>query len=926
MSFLAFSHARCLGAASAALLLALIVTSDARAGSYTVRACDATNTNRSWSAVGDTNLVASDASCLADATRGMKVRNSLRPPGGAPVLAPQTVLGGLQVTATNGTAIVGLHADATAYDEMGSSGVEGWRAGIRSDGRHDVWCAFQQACSWIGPPTRRIDLALNTGSVQLITFCWLTTGCQRDRVRAAATLKDITLDVRDDLPPALTVKRGTLWGGGAWLQGTASLGIDGGDNAGVRFLTLEAGGVSFGGRELPCDYYTMHPCPAEASLDASIDTNRLPDGPNTVVARVTDAGGAVAEQRATVNVDNGAPTVGTPEVRGGSDWRAANAFELGIDARDPARGSGVQSLAWEVCRLDGTECVTRSVAGNPPTLAVGVPRLGEWKVRAWATDALRSGPRGPWSAPLRFDGTTPGAAKVDAGDGWTTGAGTSPIVVSFPDTSASGPSGVAGYAVARGDAAPGTAVTHRGDRAVVDLGQLPEGATKVRARAISGAGVASDRFGEGVVRIDRTPPVVRLSTDGAPLVATEGEWLRQGVRLTARAADQAQLSGMDPAPDGEPLARGGYLEYQVDDATTVRVRDDRVTIDLPDDGLHLVTVRAFDRAGNVSDPQRASFRVDRGAPTGTVERIDHLAPRRLRANVAEECIDSVLLELRAEGGRDWKGYPAQAEKRAVTGVVPDDRLPVGDYVARFRVRDCAGNEGLIYYGSAVSPMSLRLPLRDTLVLDAGMTAGRARGAAHATVRSGTPVLVRGRLTTVDGGYVAGRRVEFQERIGTGDWRLRAARVTDDTGRASATLRAGPSRRIRLVVADTEQTIGAASRTLAVAVPARATLRASRRTLRNGQAVRFTGRLLGGHVPRRGRELELQGFNPLKGRWQPVRTQGLRTTGRGRYGTTYRFTATIGATVTYRFRVRVAPRPDHPFAEGFSRAVSVTVRG
>ena len=119
---------------------------------------------------------------------------------------------------------------------------------------------------------------------------------------------------------------------------------------------------------------------------------------------------------------------------------------------------------------------------------------------------------------------------------------------------------------------------------------------------------------------------------------------------------------------------------------------------------------------------------------------------------------------------------------------------------------------------------------------------------------------------------------------------------------------------------------AASRTLAVAVPARATLRASRRTLRNGQAVRFTGRLLGGHVPRRGRELELQGFNPLKGRWQPVRTQGLRTTGRGRYGTTYRFTATIGATVTYRFRVRVAPRPDHPFAEGFSRAVSVTVRG
>ena len=58
----------------------------------------------------------------------------------------------------------------------------------------------------------------------------------------------------------------------------------------------------------------------------------------------------------------------------------------------------------------------------------------------------------------------------------------------------------------------------------------------------------------------------------------------------------------------------------------------------------------------------------------------------------------------------------------------------------------------------------------------------------------------------------------------------------------------------------------------------------------------------------------------------MRTQGLRTTRTGRWHTTYRFTSTIGATVTYRFRVRVAPRPDHPFAEGFSRAVTVTVHG
>ncbi len=114
-------------------------------------------------------------------------------------------------------------------------------------------------------------------------------------------------------------------------------------------------------------------------------------------------------------------------------------------------------------------------------------------------------------------------------------------------------------------------------------------------------------------------------------------------------------------------------------------------------------------------------------------------------------------------------------------------------------------------------------------------------------------------------------------------------VTDDAGRVAATLRPGPSRRIRLVVASNDSTIGATSRTLRVAVPAEATIHVSRTALRNGETVRFSGRLLGGHVPRAGRELELQGFNPLKGRWQPVRTEGLRSDRHGRWHTAYRFT-------------------------------------
>ena len=71
MSFPAFRCARLRAVVPAALLLVLLVVPKAIAGTYSVQACDPTNTNRSWSAFGDTGLIAADASCLADPARGM---------------------------------------------------------------------------------------------------------------------------------------------------------------------------------------------------------------------------------------------------------------------------------------------------------------------------------------------------------------------------------------------------------------------------------------------------------------------------------------------------------------------------------------------------------------------------------------------------------------------------------------------------------------------------------------------------------------------------------------------------------------------------------------------------------------------------------------------------------------------------------------
>ena len=69
------------------------------------------------------------------------------------------------------------------------------------------------------------------------------------------------------------------------------------------------------------------------------------------------------------------------------------------------------------------------------------------------------------------------------------------------------------------------------------------------------------------------------------------------MRLRADATRPGAAVRHDAAPDGEPVTNGAYVEYQVDDAPPVRVRGADVTVDLPDDGLHVVTVRAVDAPG-----------------------------------------------------------------------------------------------------------------------------------------------------------------------------------------------------------------------------------------------------------------------------------------------------------------------------------------
>jgi hypothetical protein len=145
-------------------------------------------------------------------------------------------------------------------------------------------------------------------------------------------------------------------------------------------------------------------------------------------------------------------------------------------------------------------------------------------------------------------------------------------------------------------------------------------------------------------------------------------------------------------------------------------------------------------------------------------------------------------------------------------------------------------------------------------------------------------------------------------------------VADASGRFTYRVPAGPSRALRFAYGSGADALLACSKPLLVAVKARSTLKATPRSIRSGQRVRFSGKLRGGYVPTGGKLVELQAYE--RGRWRSITT--LRTTSRGSFSYRYRFSFRARGT-TFPVRVRVRPDASYPFALGTSKRVRVRVR-
>jgi hypothetical protein len=266
-------------------------------------------------------------------------------------------------------------------------------------------------------------------------------------------------------------------------------------------------------------------------------------------------------------------------------------------------------------------------------------------------------------------------------------------------------------------------------------------------------------------------------------------------------------------------------------------------------------------------------------------------------------------------------------------------LPQGRHSVRVLLEDAAGNRTAIF-GPVVRSIAATGaigPGSDPALRGAANGDGasdQARLTAHWGARGnrtrlvsefGHRHVVRGRLTAADGAPIANAAIDVVSKttaVNARELAKRGGPRTESDGRWRWLLPRGVSSReltfrYRSHVNDT---IAVAQAAVHLRVRAGLKLAISPRVARRGQAIRFTGKLLGGPLPRSGKQIVLVA-RASRGGW--VRFNVIRTERDGRFHTTYRFQQSGAA--TYRFRALSLAEAAYPYVAGGSNVVRVRKR-
>ncbi len=425
------------------------------------------------------------------------------------------------------------------------------------------------------------------------------------------------------------------------------------------------------------------------------------------------------------------------------------------------------------------------------------------------------------------------------------------------------------------------------------------------------------------VLIDNTAPGAPqgLSVDGGENWRSDNSF---GVGWTNPTGDNgAPVAGTDwqicPDTGSDPCTSGSKLAAGLKSVSGLSV---------PHAGSWTLRVWLHDAAGNADIRNAAPpvhLRFDGDAPTASFAPADPANPTNITVSASDGTsgLASGTVEIKPTAASAWTPLPTRLTDTGVAAVVPDETLRSGKYDLRATVVDQAGNERSTAELPDGTAARVSLPVRALTHL----TAGHRTGAYSAQLRSRVNMRFNGRVK------LTGRLIDQQHHpvvhaaltvmqrtaLAGAPWKALKAIHTGRTGGFAFRTAAGPSRFIRVRYEGTP-TVRPSQQDVTVRVAGASSLSASRRRLRTGHTVRFSGIVHGTDV-KGGKLIQLQ--TRVGGRWQTFATAHTSTHGRWSYS--YRFLHTRGD-VTYAFRAALPQEHGYPYRNGQSSTVYVRVTG
>jgi hypothetical protein len=387
-----------LGPRRAALLAGLIAVAllapagGARAGSYTVLACEAASAEHGFS--GDSFFPWGNAGIAYKAcpTNGNKLN------GISNRIVDQTVGAGAFSTHTfdsppNTTITAVKWSGRFARDNCNWSTifVAHPSGAVLTGLPAHSFCAttggdfWNTTFAWQPPP--------GTSTVGQVVQCKAATSCAPG---ATFHTRYAEVTVQDDQPPSFEEVSGEL-ASGQWVRGDQPVHVRVADNAGIDSLRAEIPGIPAPVNQYPCSSVNARRCPfTPVTADPVLHSSDLPDGTHTLRITAVDSGRNPAALTYTVHVDNTPPEAVRTVVVGGESWRRENRFDVDW-ASAPQAYAPITSVHWELCEPGGP--CHQGTSGPVSSLnGLSVPKPGDYLLRVWLEDAA-----GNTEAPPKFE-------------------------------------------------------------------------------------------------------------------------------------------------------------------------------------------------------------------------------------------------------------------------------------------------------------------------------------------------------------------------------------------------------------------------------------------------------------------------------------------------------------------------------------------